>query len=319
MMFVYDETWKEAMNQWFEPFVAFFFPHVHRDIDWSRGWESLDQEFQQVVRDAEIGLRRVDKLVTVWRRDGGEVWLLVHLEIQSQYEADFPRRMFTYHYRIFERYNHQVVSLAVLADERRNWRPDWFGYDAWGCDLSFRFPIAKLLDFAALGTALETSNDPIAAMVLAHLATLEAGDELSLFARKRRVIRSLYERGMSKQMILELFRLIDWMITLPEALEPLFIQEHFQWEEEMKMPYVTPFERLTLERGEAKGKAEGKAEGMREGLLEAIELGLKLRFGAEALQCLPAIRQIADIDALRRIKQAIETASTLDDFRRLLP
>ena len=43
-MAVYDETWKEAMNQWFEPFVAFFFPHVHCDIDWSRGWESLDKE-----------------------------------------------------------------------------------------------------------------------------------------------------------------------------------------------------------------------------------------------------------------------------------
>ena len=41
-MAVYDETWKEAMNQCFEPFVAFFFPHVHRDIEWSRGWESLD-------------------------------------------------------------------------------------------------------------------------------------------------------------------------------------------------------------------------------------------------------------------------------------
>jgi hypothetical protein len=26
---------------------------------------------------------------------------------------------------------------------------------------------------------------------------------------------------LSKQMVLELFRLIDWMMTLPEALEPL--------------------------------------------------------------------------------------------------
>lgn len=46
-MAVYDETWKEAMNLWFELFVAFFFPHVHRDIDWTRGWESLDKELQQ--------------------------------------------------------------------------------------------------------------------------------------------------------------------------------------------------------------------------------------------------------------------------------
>lgn len=81
------------------------------------------------------------------------------------------------------------------------------------------------------------------------------------------------------------------------------------------MPYATSFERLARE----EGLAEGKAEGLREGLLEAIELGLKLRFGAEGLQCLPAIQQLADIDALRRIKQAIETAATPDDIRRLLP
>jgi hypothetical protein len=315
-MAVYDETWKEAMDQWLESFIAFFFPHVHRDIDWGRGWQSRDAELRQVLPDAEFGVKRADKLVQVWRRDGAEAWLLIHIEVQSQYEADFARRMFVYHYRIFDRYNRQVVSLAVLADERPNWRPDWFGYNSWGCDLSFRFPIVKLLDFAVLGSTLETSSDPIAAMVLAHLGTLEATDEeWSLFAHKRRVMRSLYERGMSKQMVLELLRLVDWMMTLPKPQELLFRQEHEQWEKEKQMPYVTSFERLAREEGEAKGRAEG----LREGLLEAIELGLKLRFGAEGLQCFPALHQLVDITALRRIKQAIETAQAVDDIRQLLP
>ncbi|MGH7174152.1 MAG: hypothetical protein ACRELG_28115 [Gemmataceae bacterium] len=222
--------------------------------------------------------------------------------------------MFSYHYRIFDLYNRQVVSLAVLGDAERNWLPDSFAYDAWGCELRFRFPIVKLLTFADAETMLATSRDPIAAMVQAHLATLaEPDNAMSLFARKRRIIRGLYERGIPKQLVLELFRLINWMITLPEALEPLFIQEHLQWEEEKKMPYIAEFERRARQEGEAKGKAEG----LREGLLEAIELGLKLRFGAEGLLCLPAMQQLGDIDALRRIKQAIETATTLDDIRRL--
>lgn len=319
-MAVYDETWKEAMDIWFEPFVAFFFPQVHHDIDWSRGWQSLDAELRQVVPDAEFGVKRADKLVQVRRRDGAEAWLLIHLEVQSQYEADFAERMFVYHYRIFDRYNRQVVSLAVLADDRPSWRPDWFGYDSWGCDLSFRFPIVKLIDHAALGNALETSSDPIAAMVLAHLATLEASDEeWSLFAHKRRVMRSLYQRGMPKQMVLELLRLVDWMMKLPKPQELLFRQEHELWEREKEMPYVTSFERLAREEGEAKGRAEGLREGLREGLLEAIELGLKLRFGEEGVQCFRSIQQLADIDSLRRIKQAIETATGADDIRRLLP
>jgi hypothetical protein len=39
------------------------------------------------------------------------------------------------------------------------------------------------------------------------------GATLSRYVRahKRRVIRGLYDRGMSKRMVLELFRLIDWI------------------------------------------------------------------------------------------------------------
>jgi hypothetical protein len=40
-----------------------------------------------VVRDAELGRRLADKLVKVWRRDGEEVWVLIHIEVQGQVEA----------------------------------------------------------------------------------------------------------------------------------------------------------------------------------------------------------------------------------------
>src|SRR5262245_54266722 len=109
--------------------MAFFFPTAYREIDWSRGYEFLDKELQQIVRDAERGPRVVDKLIKVWRRDGSEEWLLIHLEVQSQYETDFGERMFVYHFRIFDRYNRRVVSLAILGDDRPRWRPDRFGYN----------------------------------------------------------------------------------------------------------------------------------------------------------------------------------------------
>ncbi len=47
--------------------------------------------------DAELGERRADKLVKVWRHGGEETWLLIHLEVQSQHETNFARRMFVYH------------------------------------------------------------------------------------------------------------------------------------------------------------------------------------------------------------------------------
>jgi hypothetical protein len=45
----YDSPWKEALEAYFPLFLAFFFPEVHTAIDWSRGYELLDKELQQVV------------------------------------------------------------------------------------------------------------------------------------------------------------------------------------------------------------------------------------------------------------------------------
>ena len=56
----YDSPWKEALDRYFELFLAFFFPHAHAEIDWLRGYEALDKELQQVVREAELGRRVVD-------------------------------------------------------------------------------------------------------------------------------------------------------------------------------------------------------------------------------------------------------------------
>ncbi len=41
------------------------------------------------MRDAALGRRTADKLARVWRQGGGEAWVLVHAEVQSQEERDF--------------------------------------------------------------------------------------------------------------------------------------------------------------------------------------------------------------------------------------
>ncbi len=55
--------------------------------------------------------------------------------------------MFTYYYRIKDKYKHTIVSLAVLADENKNWRPNSYESSMWGCSIKFQFPIAKMLDY----------------------------------------------------------------------------------------------------------------------------------------------------------------------------
>src|SRR5688572_30552069 len=117
----FDGPWKDVLDQYFPHFLEFFFPAIWADIDWPKGYEFLDKELSQVVPEAELGKGVVDKLVKVWRNDGAENWLLLHVEVQSQEESGFTRRMFVYNYRIFDKYNRDVVSLAVLGDDRPGW------------------------------------------------------------------------------------------------------------------------------------------------------------------------------------------------------
>src|SRR5207248_8912974 len=109
----YDSPWKEALDRFFEPCLAFFFPQAHADIDWTRGHVMLDKELQKIVRQAKQGRRVVDKLAKVWLKSGAERWVLIHVEVQARRERDFPRRMYVYNYRIFDRYDREVVSLAI--------------------------------------------------------------------------------------------------------------------------------------------------------------------------------------------------------------
>src|SRR5207302_10617538 len=118
--------------------------------------------------------------------------------------------------------------------------------------------------------ALETHPNPFAAVVLAHLKTMETRrDPNARRGWKVRLIKGLYERGLSKQDVRELFRLIDWMMDLPKAQFRQFWQEMQQFEKEKQVPYITSVERF--------GREEGIREGKREGLLKAITLGLKLK------------------------------------------
>src|SRR5258708_4588764 len=90
----YDGAWKEALELYLQPFLQLCFPVVAAGIDWSAPVAFLDQELQEVVRDAELGKQRTDKLAKVRRLDGLEEWILIHVEIQSQGDPDLAHRMY---------------------------------------------------------------------------------------------------------------------------------------------------------------------------------------------------------------------------------
>ena len=163
-----------------------------------------------MLPDAATGSRRADKLVRVWRHDGTEAWVLIHLEVQNQPEADFAERMYVYNYRIFDHHRRQVCSIAVLGDTATSWRPDRFGYELWGSRSEFRYPVLKLSDWRGRWNELESSSNPIATVVMAHLKTQETrSNALERQGWKLALIKRLYGLGYAREQIAKLFKLID--------------------------------------------------------------------------------------------------------------
>ncbi len=119
-----------------------------------------------------------------------------------------------------------MASFGVLGDDSPDWRPAHFGYRRWGTEAELRFPIVKLLDYAARRPELEKSPNPFAAVVLAHLDTQETRQDYGeRKKRKYRLAKNLLERGWDAKRTRQLFRLIDWLVELPTDLKIEFRDE----------------------------------------------------------------------------------------------
>jgi hypothetical protein len=293
----YDSPWKEVLERYFPAFLAWFFPAAHADIAWEHGYRFLDKELQKVVRDAKLGRRWADKLVQVTTRDGDEDWLLVHVEVQGQRETDFARRMFSYNYRLFDRYARPVVSLAVLG-EGRGETVGRFGYGRWGGETRFTFPVVCLNDYRGRQAEMMLSTNPFAVVVQAHLeAQATADDPARRYQGKLQLVKSLYRRGWARQDILELFRVIDWLLQLPAALENQLWVEMQDHEEATQMRYVTSVERIGMRKGLQQG-----LESERRMLLRQV----RRRFGeAIADQSGPLLGQIQQLLILEDLGEAL--------------
>jgi hypothetical protein len=307
----FDSPWKEALEYFLAPFLAFFFPQIHRDIDWSRGYESLNKEFQKIARAARSRRAYADALFKVWRLNGEESWLLIHIEVQGEPEQNFPLRMFRYNVRVFDRYNQTVVSLAVLTDERLDWRPERFEYGDWGASTGIRFLTSKLIDWRGREAELEVSTNPFARVVLAHVRAIDTRQDPEGRRRyKIQLVKGLYRFGWNAEDVRQLFRVIDWMLALPGELEQGFQEDLHEWEEEKRMPYITSVERYGMEKG--------RQEGRRQELQAAIATALGVKFGSAGKRLATTVRKVTDIGELRALYKATLVAETLPEIRERL-
>ncbi len=353
----YDTAWKIVLERFFSYFLLMVLPYIYDKVDWNYKPDFMDKELQQMMKGAAIGRQYVDKLIRVRLKNGKEMWLLIHIEVQGTSQEEFSYRMFVYHYRLNDCFEYDIVSVAILTDEDKNWRPTTYSYACYGTAIAFSFPVVKLLDFKERWEELEASTNPFATVIMAHLesqATRGDGD-----ARKRtklRLARRMYDLGYSRDDLIDLMRFLDWVMELPKKLEVEYWKDIQAYEEEKQMPYLMSIERISEQRGKKVGKKEGIQIGKKEGIqigeqrgkeigiqigeqrgkeegiqigeqrgeqrgkeiaLEGIALALELKFGEDGLALLPEIRQVQDLSVIEALYTALRTAHTLDEVRQV--
>jgi hypothetical protein len=303
----YDSPWKEVLDKFFPLVLAFLLPKAHADIDWTVDYESLETELRKLLPEAEVGLKRMDKLVKVVRKHSGDAAFL-HALAQMFAEEDFERRMYVYNRKAEEVYNSPVVSLAILGDDRPDWLPKRYHFELWGCIKTFKFPSVKLLKWRGKDRQLEKHDNPFAVFVLAHLQTLATRhDEDKRAEWKERLMQNIVLRQSDKADRAEWLRLIDWLMELPRERNQRVWESIYRLvdEQEKIMPFVSFFE-------------EREQEAEKRGLLKGIRGALRLRLPENEQALMARVEQVNDLDLLGRILDAA-LAADIEQLNRLLP
>ena len=247
----HDSPWKGALEVFFRPFMEFLYPQVSSLIDWKKPVEFLDKELQKITRAAKNSRRYADKLVKVQFLNGYEQWILVHIEVQGAPETDFAERMFIYYYRIRDRYQKPVVSLAVLTDTQPHFRPNHYSNEIAGCSLRFEFATVKLLDWQDKTDELLHDENPFGLLIAAQLTAKLIKDGKNRVDNLIGYYRLAARKKLPREQITQLVVFLEWIVALPEDLTPYYNEQLEHLEEDNKMTYISIIERQGIEKGRA--------------------------------------------------------------------
>lgn len=208
-----DILWKVIVEEVFPDLLRFIYPDADDEYNMERGFEFLDKELAELnpQPDEEKDSRFADKLVKVYHRDGVEEWLLLHVEVQgdTQDREAFAERMYTYFYRIRDRYPGRLVSaLAIFTGENGNQMPGKYSYEYRGTKLTYEYPTVSILDYS--DEELDKSSNPFAQVVVAATMRLQEGKvpEDELLNNKLLAARKLTEKGFGMEKIRAIFNFL---------------------------------------------------------------------------------------------------------------
>lgn len=260
-----DILWKGMVEQVFEDLLRFVFPDVDAEFDLQRGVEFLDKELGEMYPEPykATSTRVVDKLIKVYRRDGQERWMLIHVEVQGDSGKDFARRMFTYYYRILDRFNQPVTAIAIFTGRNRANMQSKFEDHCLGTHILYQYNIICIRDYP--DELLINNKNPFALVMLVAKSVLLSGKNLDykLLKQKILILNLLHERGlMTDPKINEIFIFLNNYILFKENEINLTFMQHVDQltGKTNTMGVLEQLAQIKAEEGLEKGLQQGRAE-----------------------------------------------------------
>jgi Putative transposase, YhgA-like len=194
----YDPYWKGILEEVFDDFLRFVFPDADKVLDFGKKFEFLDKELGQISPKPGKNprTRHVDKLVRVFLRDGQERCILVHVEVQGYRDANFARRMFTYYYRIMDRFGWPITAIVIFSGANSKRMPCQFEDQCMGTRLLYQYNTVAISDYT--DSNLEQSENPFALVLLIAKKALQQGKNVDavLLEEKLKLAKLLVQKGL---------------------------------------------------------------------------------------------------------------------------
>ncbi len=255
-----DSLWKSILEDIFEDLLLFFFPHVSNVFDFSRNFEYLDKELDQLFPPEanSSGIRFVDKLVKVHCKNGDNQWILVHIEVQGYHDASFSQRMFTYYSRILDKYNKPVTAFAIFTDRNSKFRPNQYRRKFLGTSVCYRFNTFKIMDQDE--GILKHSDNPFAIVALTVKTALKGNNiiENELLKLKIELTKSLLSKRFSKAKIRKLLIFLRHYICFENPENDAKFE--YKLDEITQTSKTMGIEEFILDRTKKEGIAEGESK-----------------------------------------------------------
>nr|WP_249267821.1 hypothetical protein [Microcystis aeruginosa] len=158
---------------------------------------------------------------------------------------------------------------------------------------------------------METSSNPFAIIVMAHLKTKATTGKLPQREQwKWKLIRGLYEKEFEREQIIKLFEIIDNMMTLSTELQSSLESKIKQFEEGRTMPLMSNMELRGIERGKEIGALQKSRDDIR--------TVLTVRFVQISSEIEEIIGKITNPTILEELLKLAATANSLAEFKQSL-